>query len=168
METTTQRQVAAAFGTDPVTVWRQDRALRDNGVAGLVPARKGPKGPSKLTPELAQRIRELDTGGMTLTAIATQCGVSTFAVRTALGRVPARPAARAARRRARNPLAGSRLLLMPLPIPARRIRDHRQRVLPADGLVLSGGLLSGPRLPNGHREPGVLFGSQERRHPASR
>ena len=25
----TQRQVAAAFGTDPVTVWRWDRALRE-------------------------------------------------------------------------------------------------------------------------------------------
>src|ERR1035441_2829009 len=38
-----QRQVAAAFGTDPVTVWRWDRALREGGVAGLVPARKGPR-----------------------------------------------------------------------------------------------------------------------------
>src|SRR5712692_3222499 len=66
----TQRQVAAAFGTDPVTVWRWDRALRENGVAGLVPARKGPRGPSKLTPELAEQIRELDAQGMGLAAIA--------------------------------------------------------------------------------------------------
>ena len=87
-----QRQVAAAFGTDPVTVWRWDRALRENGVAGLVPARKGPRGAWKLTAELAGRIRELDAGGMRLAAIAAACGVSTFTVRTALGRVPARPA----------------------------------------------------------------------------
>ena len=33
----TQKQVAAAFGTDPVTVWRWDRALRESGVAGLIP-----------------------------------------------------------------------------------------------------------------------------------
>jgi transposase len=88
----TQRQVAAAFGTDPVTVWRWDRALRENGVAGLVPARKGPRGAWKLTAELAERIRELDTQGKKLAAIAAECGVSTFTVRTALGRVPARPA----------------------------------------------------------------------------
>src|SRR5258708_22258139 len=65
-----QKQVAAAFETDPVTVWRWDRALREDGVAGLVPARKGPRGPSKLTPGLAERIRELDAQGRTLTVIA--------------------------------------------------------------------------------------------------
>ena len=86
----TQRQVAAGFGTDPVTVWRWDRALREQGVAGLVPARKGPKGPSKLSPELAARIRELDAAGRRLAEIASECGVSTFTVRSALGRVPAR------------------------------------------------------------------------------
>ena len=88
-----QKQVAAAFGTDPVTVWRWDRALRENGVAGLIPARKGPRGPSKLTPELAGKIRGLDARGKTLTVIAAQCGVSTFTVRSALGRVPGRAAA---------------------------------------------------------------------------
>ena len=88
----TQRQVAAGFGTDPVTVWRWDRALRGQGVAGLVPLRKGPKGPGKLSPELAQRIRELDGQGMTLAEVAARCGVSTFTVRSALGRVPARGA----------------------------------------------------------------------------
>jgi transposase-like protein len=85
-----RNRVAAAFGTDPVTVWRWDRALRENGVAGLVPARKGPRGAWKLTPELAERIRELDAEGKNLTVIAGECGVSTFTVRTALGRVPAR------------------------------------------------------------------------------
>src|ERR1035441_5843588 len=93
-----QRQVAAAFGTDPVTVWRWDRALREGGVGGLVPARKGPRGAWKLTPELAERIRELDARGKKLTVIAAECGVSTFTVRTALGRVPAR--------RAEDPAAG--------------------------------------------------------------
>jgi len=88
----TQRQVAAGFGTDPVTVWRWDKAQREHGVAGLVPARKGPKGPSKLSPELAERIRELDGQGMTLAEVAAMCGVSTFTVRSALGRVPARGA----------------------------------------------------------------------------
>ena len=40
-----QAQAALAFGVDPVTVWRWDQALAAGGVAGLVPARRGPKGP---------------------------------------------------------------------------------------------------------------------------
>src|ERR1019366_8258769 len=64
----------------------------DGGGAGLGPARKGPRAAWKLTPELAERIAELDAGGRKLAAIAAECGVSTFTVRTALGRVPARRA----------------------------------------------------------------------------
>ena len=85
-----QAQAAAAFGVDPVTVWRWDQALACGGVAGLVPSRRGPKGASKLTPELAARIRELDAAGATLGEIAAATGVSTFSVRNALGRVAAR------------------------------------------------------------------------------
>jgi hypothetical protein len=83
---------------DPVTVWRWDQALAAGGVAGLVPSRRGPKGASKLTPQLAARIRELDAAGATLSEIAAATGVSTFSVRNALGRVPSggRPAAGAA------------------------------------------------------------------------
>ena len=88
----TQQQVAAGFGAGPVTVWRWDGLLREHGVAGLVPARKGPKGPSKLSPELAERIRELDAAGLTLAQIAAGCGVSAFTVRAALGRVRPRGA----------------------------------------------------------------------------
>jgi Helix-turn-helix domain len=82
-----QAQAAMAFGVDPVTVWRWDQALAAGGVAGLVPARRGPKGASKLTPQLAARIAELDAAGATLREIAAATGVSTFSVRNALGRV---------------------------------------------------------------------------------
>ena len=89
-----QAQAAAAFGVDPVTVWRWDQALAADGVAGLVPARRGPKGASKLTPDLVERIAGLDAVGATLQEIAAATGVSTFSVRNALGRVPrGRPAA---------------------------------------------------------------------------
>src|SRR5579864_3792612 len=90
-----QARAAAAFGVDPVTVWRWDQALAAGGVAGLVPARRGPKGASKLTPQLAARIRDLDAAGVTLAGIAAATGVSTFSVRNALGRVASggRPAA---------------------------------------------------------------------------
>ena len=85
-----QAQAAAAFGVDPVTVWRWDQALGAGGVAGLVPARRGPKGASKLTPQLAEQIAGLDAAGATLSEIAAATGVSTFSVRNALGRVAAR------------------------------------------------------------------------------
>ena len=84
-----QGQVAEAFGVDPATVWRWDQPLACGGVAGLVPARRGPKGASKLTPGLAARIAGLDAGGQTLRQIAAATGVSTFTVRAALGRVRA-------------------------------------------------------------------------------
>jgi transposase-like protein len=82
-----QGQVAAAFGVDPGTIWRWDQALAGGGVAGLVPSRRGPKGASRLTPQRAARIAELDAAGNTLREIAAATGVSTFSVRNALGRV---------------------------------------------------------------------------------
>src|SRR5713101_667464 len=90
-----QGQVAAAFGVDPATVWRWDKALAGGGVAALVPSRRGPKGASKLTAPLVARIAELDAGGKTLAQIAAATGVSTFSVRSALGRVAAREQAAA-------------------------------------------------------------------------
>jgi hypothetical protein len=85
LKAATQKQVAAGFGTDAVTVWRWADAYRRDGLAGLLPGRKGPKGPSKLTPELTAKIRELRGQGLSQAAIAARCGVSSFAVRTALG-----------------------------------------------------------------------------------
>jgi len=101
-----QARAAAAFGVDPVTVWRWDQALAAGGVAGLVPARRGPKGASKLTPQLAARIRELDAAGARLSQIAAATGVSTFSVRNALGRVPSRGQPAAAASDSVSPLAG--------------------------------------------------------------
>ena len=86
-----QVRVAEAFGVDPVTVWRWDRALAGGGVAALVPGKRGPRGASKLTPQLAERIAGLDAAGQTLRQIAAETGVSTFTVRNALGRVAAEP-----------------------------------------------------------------------------
>src|SRR5512142_1945710 len=88
-----QGQVAEAFGVDPGTIWRWDQALAAGGVAGLVPSRRGPKGASKLTPQLVERIAGLDAAGRTLREIAAATGVSTFSVRNALGRVAGQPAA---------------------------------------------------------------------------
>jgi transposase len=80
-------QVAEAFGISPVTLWGWGKAFTASGVAGLLPGKTGPKGPSKLTSELAARIRDLSEQGLSLAQVASRAGVSTFAVRTALGRV---------------------------------------------------------------------------------
>ena len=87
------KEVAAAWDADPSTVWQWKKALQAGGVAALIPGKRGPKGPSKLTPELTAAIRDLSAAGMSQAAIAAQAGVSEFAVRTALGRVKTRPAA---------------------------------------------------------------------------
>ena len=60
LKAATQVQVALAFGVIPVSVWRWAKALARGGVAGLVPAVKGPQRASKLTSQVIGRIRELD------------------------------------------------------------------------------------------------------------
>src|SRR5450755_4992742 len=88
-------EVAAAFGVSGVTLWRWGQDFTRGGVAGLVRDRTGPKGPVKLTGELAARIAALDGQGLSLRAIADRTGVSTATVRVALGWVTPRPRATA-------------------------------------------------------------------------
>ena len=90
LKAATQQQIADAFGIGVVTLWRWLDEYRRDGLAGLAAGKRGPKGPSKLTPELTEKIKELATAGKSQAAIAAATGVSTFAVRAALGRVPAR------------------------------------------------------------------------------
>ncbi|MGB6578435.1 MAG: putative transposase [Streptosporangiaceae bacterium] len=148
-----QAQAAAAFGVDPVTVWRWDQALAAGGVAGLVPSRRGPKGASKLTPQLAARIRELDAAGATLGEIAAAAGVSTFSVRNALGRVAARarPAAAGAAADSAGLVAGDDgrpgVAVPVLPDPVRR---DAERALARWGLLGEGAV---PAFTAGARYP---------------
>ena len=129
-----QGQVAEAFGVDPATIWRWDQAVASRGVAGLVPARRGPKGASKLTAGLAARIAGLDAGGQTLQQIAAATGVSTFTVRNALGRVrPGGQDSVPGRRDSETAAAGEPLPVLPDPVP----RDA-ERVLARWGLLGGG------------------------------
>ena len=139
-----QARAAAAFGVDPVTVWRWDEALAAGGVAGLVPSRRGPKGASKLTPQLAARIRELDAAGATLGEIAAATAVSTFSVRNALGRVAARglPAAAGAAEDSAGLDAGggeegpgAAVPVLPDPVPRDGGRALARRGLLGEGAV---------------------------------
>ena len=63
-------EVAKAFGVDYDTlrIWR--RAWEADGVEALRPDKRGPKKPSKLTDELAERIRAARAEGKTLAQIA--------------------------------------------------------------------------------------------------
>src|SRR5674536_208375 len=95
-------QATFAFATDDevgrrlATLWRWKAAYDAGGVAGLIPAKPGPKRPTKLTAAVVARIRELDADGQTLTAIAGAAKVSIATVRVALGR-PLASAGRSAR-----------------------------------------------------------------------
>ena len=125
-----QAQAAAAFGVDPVTVWRWDQALAAGGVAGLVPSRRGPKGASKLTAELVERIAGLDAAGARLREIAAATGVSTFSVRNALGRVPS-----AGQGAAAGAAAGEPLPVLPDPVPREAERALARWGLLGEGAV---------------------------------
>jgi len=76
--------VAAAFGVDAGTLWRWGQQLSATGVAGLVPDKRGPKGPSRLTDDMVVDIRARRTGGASLRAIAAAVGISTNTVARAL------------------------------------------------------------------------------------
>src|SRR5680860_1204588 len=72
-----QRRVAEAFGVNETTLWRWRSDYAEAGVEGLVPERKGPKGPWKLTETTAAEIVSLRAGGASLLDIAARVGVST-------------------------------------------------------------------------------------------
>ena len=141
-----QGQVAEAFGVDPATIWRWDQAVASGGVAGLVPARRGPKGASKLTPALAARIVALDAAGKTLRQVAAATGVSTFTVRSALGRIrPGGQGSAPGRRDGETAAAGEPLPVLPDPVA----RDG-ERALARWGLLGEG---AGPVFAPGARYP---------------
>jgi transposase len=77
-------QVATAFGVTTVTLWRWRKELDTAGAQGLAQDKRGPKGPSRLTPAVVADIASRRRGGASLRAIAAAVGVSTFSVRRAL------------------------------------------------------------------------------------
>ena len=55
----TDIELAEAFGCHRNTVARLKRRLEEGGMAGVVPAKPGPKGPHKVTPAVMEVVREL-------------------------------------------------------------------------------------------------------------
>ena len=83
-EAASQRQVAEAFGVNETTVWRWRRELDRAGVVGLVDAKRGPRGPWKITDQLAGQIVALHEAGRSGRAIARQVGIDESSVRHVL------------------------------------------------------------------------------------
>ncbi|MHB8323237.1 MAG: putative transposase [Candidatus Dormibacteria bacterium] len=84
--------MAAGFGTTRATLWRWEKDYQEEGLAGLLRERTGPKGPSKLTPERALEIRDLRGQGHSQRQIAERSGLSRATVRRVLDQLPAVPA----------------------------------------------------------------------------
>ncbi len=66
----TDQQIAAAFGMHPVTLSRFRRQMRTGGAAALIPKKRGPKGPSKMTPRLEAKCLKLHKQGLSNREIA--------------------------------------------------------------------------------------------------
>jgi hypothetical protein len=73
--------VAAAFRVDNGTLWRWGQHLSATGVGALVPDKRGPKGPSRLSPEVVADITARRATGASYRKIATAIGVSYTSVR---------------------------------------------------------------------------------------
>lgn len=80
----TRVEVARAFGVETETLRLWSRDWEAGGAGALAPGQRGSKGPSKLTPALAEKVRSLRSGGATLAAIAAKVRISTDTVRFAL------------------------------------------------------------------------------------
>jgi lambda repressor-like predicted transcriptional regulator len=107
-KTATRADVCAAFRVSDNTLRRWIRSFGDDGVLGLVPDQRGPKGPFKLTESLAVRIRAPGSEGSSLASVAEETGVSIDTVRRELSGEPSvRPA---------TP-AGDDLILLAPPVP---------------------------------------------------
>ena len=78
--------VAAALGLHRTTLFRDARKFGEEGVAGLVEKRRGPKGPHALTPDVQRRAQQLLDRGEPIRAAAARVGLSDRGLRHAITR----------------------------------------------------------------------------------
>ena len=83
----THAQIAAAFGLQPLAVDRLRQAYRQRGLAGLLPKKKGPKGPRVTGGRVDRVILAAKRAGQSATDIAAKLGISPQATRDALRRL---------------------------------------------------------------------------------
>jgi hypothetical protein len=145
--------VAAAFAVSTVTLWRWRKELDASGTAGLAWHKRGPKGPSLLTDDMAADIHARRSSGGTLQAVADAVGVSVTTVRRAL----AAPTAAGPTQQEQDQRSAAVVDLPVLPAPAGRDAEraaarwgkltHAEPVFaPAARVPLAGLLLAIPAL----------------------
>src|SRR5439155_3949992 len=80
-------QVARAFDVSRATVSRAKRRYDRGGVEGLLPGKRGPKGPTRIKEDKEKLMISMARAGIGKTEIATRLGVNESAVRKALRRL---------------------------------------------------------------------------------
>ena len=80
-------QVARAFEVSRATVSRAKRRYDRGGVEGLLPGKRGPKGPTRIKEDKEKLMISMARAGIGKTEIATRLGVNESAVRKALRRL---------------------------------------------------------------------------------
>ena len=81
-----QSELSAAMGMNRTTLYRQQRRLKQSGVAGLVDGKPGPKSPHKLKDEALKQAQRLLDEGKSKNATAKLLGVSEGTIRNAVRR----------------------------------------------------------------------------------
>src|SRR3990172_3794727 len=79
-------ELRAATRVGRTTLYRQQRRLKEEGVAGLIDDKPGPKSRSKLKPAVLIEAQELLDEGRAKNAVAKLLGVSEGTIRNAVGR----------------------------------------------------------------------------------
>ena len=87
------QEIAQRFGVTPVYVSQLRGRYRAGGSAMLTARRRGPKGPSKVTPQLAARVRTLRATGLSYHAIAEALAATTAVSFQTVRRILLRPPA---------------------------------------------------------------------------
>lgn len=137
----TQVEVGAGFGAGEATVQRWVAAWRRDGIDGLVPAKKGPRRPSKLTSEMVAGIKELRAGGASMAAIAAATGVSRNSVSRALAEGPPGPAPEPVRAASQDDAAALRALARPSARDDERQAARRGELAEAPPVICEGASL---------------------------
>ncbi|HEX2064614.1 MAG TPA: helix-turn-helix domain-containing protein [Acidimicrobiales bacterium] len=144
-----QRQVAKAFDVNETTLWRWRADYVRSGADALSTAKRGPRGPSKLTEAKVAEIARQRAEGASMEAIASAVGVSLNSVSRALRATPT-PAPVLEGTTASAPLEP---LARPEPRAAERQAARRgelaeapPRITPGASLPLAGALVILPTL----------------------
>lgn len=83
----TQEEVAKTFGMDRITLYRLRGKYHKNGVAALIPKKRGPRGPRKTGGKKDKVIVRMKREGKSNRQVAQQLGLSEHTIRIALRRL---------------------------------------------------------------------------------